>query len=516
MMQLGLKFHVSSQIRWAGICLCLLTVWGAALRMYDLGHQSFWLDEGVSVQHATAITEHGYPRLTDGSISWESFPVHYLIASSLHAFPDVHTGARFMSAIAGIMLIPVLFAFTYQITGSLRHATVVAALMAFMSYEIAWSRQARVYSFLQLFSLSALVFLYRHFVDRKLHSWTLALMFLGVAVCCHRAGYLIAAIFFLSIMMQAKPSAFRRRDVPGWQVCLIGVVTVGVGVLALFHVSTNFSLRQTLNELLQPPEMDYAGMYVRFLWIQLGLLLPISLLGAGLLGFRAPRLALPLIAGTALYMYVISYRTILFAHRYAIPIIPFLLLFAGTAVAQPADLMMSERRWRKVVGSGLGVVALIVTLTQFGWRIIPCNSYDLGYTAPQPRWREAFAMVSERESRNATTLRAVEPAVVTPYPLFHDIYLGPDFGGKFYLPISWTGYPGEVRWNPTCTSAALVTDGSKFLKLRGYALLDDFGLRMLAVPEVQQYFLSTKPNAILPGKYPVYIWILDPDKRSEM
>lgn len=42
----------------------------------------------------------------------------------------------------------------------------------------------------------------------------------------------------------------------------------------------------------------------------------------------------------------------------------------------------------------------------------------------------------------------------------------------------------------------------------GYALFDDFLLRMIADAALREYFLSTPPNAIIRSRYPIYILIL--------
>jgi hypothetical protein len=46
----------------------------------------------------------------------------------------------------------------------------------------------------------------------------------------------------------------------------------------------------------------------------------------------------------------------------------------------------------------------------------------------------------------------------------------------------------------------------------GYASLDNLALNNLPIPDIRQYFLNTKPNAIIPEKYPLYIWIIKPPR----
>jgi len=172
-------WHVSAlssgRNRWITFSLLALTVWAGVLRFYGLGHQSLWLDEGVSVLHATAILKHGYPLLANGAISWESFPVHYIMAIGLHLRPDIHVGARCMAALAGTLLVPLFFAFSFQVSRSVSHALIGALLLTFMTYEVAWSRQARLYAFFQCFSLASLICMYNYLRHRRLWVWVTAL-----------------------------------------------------------------------------------------------------------------------------------------------------------------------------------------------------------------------------------------------------------------------------------------------------------------------------------------------------
>jgi hypothetical protein len=294
---------------------------------------------------------------------------------------------------------------------------------------------------------------------------------------------------------------------------ILAVLSLCIGVILLYNTRTTFSVKNTVQQVIKPSELNYFFMYGSFLIQKLGFLLPLSFVGAVILSLKKPRVVLPIIFGILLFIYIICYRTQLFAFRYTIPILPFILLASAQAIAFPIELFLSTGRPSlKLVYAALFVVLSFFAVWHFQWNFIPCEKcYELGYTAPQPRWKDAFVLIKKRQER----VKGSRPAIVSPYPMYYDIYLGSDFGQKLYIPISWTGYPGSVRWNPPYSEAIVIRDLSDMLDHYGYAILDNMALNTLAIPSIRHYFLNTRPNAIIPGKYPIYIWVLNGPRRKK-
>jgi hypothetical protein len=79
---------------------------------------------------------------------------------------------------------------------------------------------------------------------------------------------------------------------------------------------------------------------------------------------------------------------------------------------------------------------------------------------------------------------------------------------KYYLPISYTGYPGDNDQASAYTSATPVNSLDDLLKLNGYVILDDFSLRMLTSREIQNYLKNLTPNVVIKGNFNLFVWVL--------
>lgn len=501
---------------WWICALGLMTLWGGILRFYDLGAQSFWLDEAVSVLHARAILEHGYPLLANGRVSWESFPAHYAMALGMIIFPGVHLGARFFSALAGTLLIPALFVFVRQTFKAVYPALIAACFLTFMTYEIAWSRQARMYVYLQLSGVLAVYYFYLFLERRRVVALVGALIFATLGIYCHRAGYLVIPVFILA----GLGSWAGIRGLFQWagrhlRLVLLFLLVIVLISVPLFVVRSTFSIRATLENVLAGNSMNYAGQYLAFLWSQMNSLLFMAAFGALAASVRYFRWVFPLIAASLLFLLVISFRTPLFAFRYSLPIHCYLLALAGYGIYAAVDWFWKYGRAARIAALLIAAMLFISGFAQYEFNIKPRGRYMLGVTEPQPEWRDAYALIAERHQDMRRGKGADDAlCVVSAFPMFHDIYLDMERSVKYFLPISFTGYPGELQINPPYTTAFVIKNLDELLSINGYVILDDFGLRMLLNKEIRGYLSGKKPSAIIPGPFNVYIWLLGNERRA--
>ena len=124
---------------WLGL---IVTV-GAAMRLYGIGSDPFWLDEAHSAN---------FTRLSWGELwSWsEPFdrgnPPGYIVLLKLWAqVSRSDAWLRSLSALAGIATLPVVFLIGRRIAGS-RVGLVAAAFLALSGYHIRFSQEARTYA----------------------------------------------------------------------------------------------------------------------------------------------------------------------------------------------------------------------------------------------------------------------------------------------------------------------------------------------------------------------------------
>jgi mannosyltransferase len=158
----------------AVIAVAALTVLAAVLRFYRLGHQGFWFDEGN-----TALLVHFSPGKMLGLIpQTESTPPLYYCVAWIWArvFGYGETGLRSLSAVCGVLLVPVLYGAGSKLLS--RRGGVIAAALAACSPLLIWySQEARSYEMLALLSgVSLLAFAYARVspTPRVLVAWVVA------------------------------------------------------------------------------------------------------------------------------------------------------------------------------------------------------------------------------------------------------------------------------------------------------------------------------------------------------
>ncbi|MCB1069548.1 MAG: hypothetical protein H7A43_03800 [Verrucomicrobia bacterium] len=485
------------------VLLGAITLWGGVLRGRGLTDASLWLDEAVSVVHAQAILAHGIPRLTTGRISWDFFPMHYAMAGSLFLWPDVHGGSRLPSVLAGIALIPTMFLLALRVYRSRWSGVAAALTTAFLTIEIAWSRQARGYALLQL--MMAIGFLSALETGRS--RWvrygvpTLCSL---IAVGLHRAGYMLPLLLSGLWLLRWELDMSLARRVQG----VVGGVLSALLVLALtYFLPGNSSLLHTLHDLGTASMPGYACAYGGYLVEQLGGLFLCALLVAPFVLVRDWRTGLPLIVAMTAYAYVLFFRNQLFAFRYLLPLVPFLILLGAGFPAMVRDIAMHFTKKGRAVAGALGMMLWVLAMLSSSWTVLPKSEWLLDFTSPQPNWKDAYTLILQRDASCNPEPHSIR--TVSALPLFHDIYLGQSAGEKGYLPISHTGISGDVQWVAPYSAAKPIRNATDLVHSGGYILLDDFGLRMLANPDLKQLLSMTKPNAVIPGPFPVYIWLCD-------
>ncbi|MGN6872774.1 MAG: glycosyltransferase family 39 protein [Solirubrobacteraceae bacterium] len=200
-----------------------LTVLGAVLRLYRLGHQGFWFDEGN-----TALLVHFSPGKMLGLIpQTESTPPLYYCVAWLWArvFGYGEVGLRSLSAVCGILLVPVVYAAGARLIS--RRAGVIAAALAACSPLLIWySQEARSYQMLALLSsVSLLAFAYARFAPtpRALAAWVVAS---ALALATHYYAVLAVVPEALWLLWVHR----RRRSV---QVAVGAVGVCGLGLIPL-------------------------------------------------------------------------------------------------------------------------------------------------------------------------------------------------------------------------------------------------------------------------------------------
>jgi len=475
------------------------------LRFYQLGAQSFWIDEAFSTAQAQAIVRHGYPLLETGEVAWSYFPAHYLMALGLVITRNLEVGTRLFSALAGTLACLAFFHFNWQLTRSKVQALAATSLLSFSTYEIAWSRQARGYVLLQLCGIFSMDLFIAFLREKKTAKLAGALVCAALCPLVHPAGY----VFPLALLLLSLPELWRRPAWRAWFQITPTRKVVGLGLLLalvgfwVIAQHTNAAPGVNMRQILTHTAHNYSLTYMRFLHSILGALWWWCLFGAGLAAWYYPRHSIPLLGAAGIYFYLIAVRNPLMHYRYLLPIFPLLLCWGATGGFVLAAHLLQRNNW----WGRLGVVAILMafccSLGSMDWNVRPFQKYYLGATEPQPEWRAAYAHIKTDSSAHAVA--PGELVTISAFPVFHDLYLGAK-GQKYFLPVSLTGWPQDIPERASYSLARTIHSVEELMGLKGYVILDEMGLAMLCNETLRKYLQSRKPDFVIPGFYKIYIW----------
>ncbi len=464
------------------LILLALVCMGAFLRLYDLGGQSYWMDEGYTINAVLAISETGKSVL-DSGLPY-SCPIYcYPTAWLADTFGHTATIYRLPAALAGILLI-ILFYYigrrlgdelsspradasipsTHDPTHRARgwrgaepwhHAgtwigLLSAAFIAFAYFQIAWSRQARWYTLFALFFWIALLAFYHAYYYKKQRALTItvAIGATVLAILTHGLGYLLPFIMlawilvdrlFLREHIQWRPIALATLAIPA--TALVLELTLGTARIArLFEEFTVYTV---------------APHYLAYYLTTYVVLVPLAIFGL----WRPPtggRPLLLLLSFTAVsYLVPLMFLTDIIHYRYAWHLTPVLFLCAAVGTYRLAHLTIAsadriQRLWRVGV---LGVVGVLFVTLGTGtlmprthyWleaddptheRRFPGTAGFYAYT-PQPDWNDAYAYIAQE--------RTEDDLIISSHPHFTKIFLGEP---GYWLAYNYLGHstlPNTIR-----------------------------------------------------------------------
>jgi mannosyltransferase len=208
------------------IAVTLLMALGAVLRFWGLGHQGFWYDEAD-----TALLVHYSLGKMLGLLpqSESTPPLYYLTAWVwVHLFGDHEAGLRSLSAVAGVLVVPVSYGAAAKLI-SVRAGVIAAALTACSPLLIWYSQEARAYSLLVLVTaVSLLAFAHVRAAPsgRGMAVWAVVC---GLALVTHY--YALVAVVPQALWLLAEHPRDRRVQ--------LGVGFVAVCGLALLPLAIN-------------------------------------------------------------------------------------------------------------------------------------------------------------------------------------------------------------------------------------------------------------------------------------
>ncbi|MFD1586673.1 glycosyltransferase family 39 protein [Halorientalis brevis] len=155
----GLSTHVRARLTAQPPVLYFVVALGAALRLYGLGAESFWIDEYSSLAYVTSRTTFEVAR--EVPLVDPHPPLYYLLLDIWTSLVGVSEPAvRLLSALFGIAAIPLLYALGAELYD--RQVGVFAAgVLAFSRFHVSHSQNVRMYSLLVFATVCSMLFLVR-------------------------------------------------------------------------------------------------------------------------------------------------------------------------------------------------------------------------------------------------------------------------------------------------------------------------------------------------------------------
>jgi len=232
-----------------------------ALRIWLLGNQNIWWDEGLAIW----AVRQGWVRMT----LWTASDVHpplyfWLLKAWVSVAGESEFAARFISLLCGVVTVAALYPLAKALLGR-RIALLATLLLAFSRFHVWWSQEMRMYIVATLWGVLSLHMLLRWFTaegwwssGRQTHPQRPARQALLYVLTTAAGLYtlylfvtvvLIENLFFLYLLLRQN-LLMRRRSLTRWVLAQVAVLALFAPWLALalprmhsWSVAEPFSLR---------------------------------------------------------------------------------------------------------------------------------------------------------------------------------------------------------------------------------------------------------------------------------
>ena len=109
------------------IILSIAVLYAIMVRFINLGELSFWGDDGMTYLSSISILKYGYPLLPSGNIMFHNIASAYFNIIPVLLFGDNEFAYRFLNALLGVLLIPLVFLFIRELTN--KYIALIASIV---------------------------------------------------------------------------------------------------------------------------------------------------------------------------------------------------------------------------------------------------------------------------------------------------------------------------------------------------------------------------------------------------
>ncbi len=194
------------------LILVLILILGTSLRIYNLGEESFWLDEITSIR----VAQENIPTLITNRAQHNHVPLYFILLKFWTNFVKQNEfWIRFLSSFFGIFSIILLYLIGVELFNP-RVGLLSSFLLSISPFHIWYSQEARMYSLTGFLSLLAVYFLVKIiFNPAEKKSHYLGYIFSTTAlIYTHYYGLLV--LLFMNIFFLIYFFFFRRLKIKKW------------------------------------------------------------------------------------------------------------------------------------------------------------------------------------------------------------------------------------------------------------------------------------------------------------
>lgn len=249
------------------IILIAILILGSFLRLYNIGKESFWVDEAATVyttqQHASEIIKDIYTTNKHAPQYYESGgtpPFYFVLANywtKLFGLSEIKL--RSLSAMLGIISIYLIFLIG-KILFNDKVGLVSAFLLSINYMHIRYSQEARTYSLIILLTMLTVFFLLKALRKKRALYWCAYVVSSAMLIYSHYFGFFILFFEYLFLVIFWKD----------YKNSLHGIIISAIGIFLLYAPWLPALIRQMSDSKLliyllgKNVALDFARIFIQF------------------------------------------------------------------------------------------------------------------------------------------------------------------------------------------------------------------------------------------------------------
>ena len=405
------------------VILSAVVMFGAALRFWNLGHWSFWIDEVFTVRDAQ--------NLSFGSFRSIPNPIPYLaVKLSILIGGNTEWGSRLIPCLVGIVSIPAVFGLGRTLY-NWRVGLLSSAFVACASWHLFWAQNARYPVFTFLFAvLTAWCF----YLSLERDS---TLLMIGALACCLCLilSHTLSVVIVPALAVYAVICLLEKSNRKRWINLLIFFIPFALPVLALVLPEVRGYLFSGWGR----NEWQRSPLYIILTLVQ-GVSVPVAVtafFGAASTAFNRSTRFLICYAGVPLLLFLIASQLQNVAGYYLFWTTAGYFILAGVACEQVWKMV--EDKTTRILGILVPCVLVVMLLSQD-------YLYFKIENGGRPKWREAFKAIQTEKQPNDKVVLS-EPEMGKYYlPKLPQIYIGELLDDKDGFERQWENSGRDRLW----------------------------------------------------------------------